>query len=63
MPQSVDTSGASPNEERSMQAVMPGFIAPMLAQPVRELPEGPEWQYEVKWDGYRIEAMKHGTGV
>ncbi len=22
------------------------------------LPEGPEWQYEVKWDGYRMQALK-----
>jgi len=30
---------------------------------VRELPEGVEWEYEVKWDGYRIEAVKDGTSV
>jgi bifunctional non-homologous end joining protein LigD len=41
----------------------PAFIPPMLATAVRKLPEGPQWQYEVKWDGYRIEAMKHGTQV
>ena len=33
----------------------------MLAKAVRELPEGPEWEYEVKWDGYRIEAVKRGN--
>ncbi len=35
----------------------------MLATRVRELPEGREWEYEVKWDGYRIEAVKHGSAV
>ena len=30
------------------------FVPPMLVRRVRELPEGPEWQYEVKWDGYRM---------
>jgi len=41
----------------------PGFVPPMLATRVRELPEGTEWEYEVKWDGYRIEAVKDGTSV
>src|ERR1051325_10526382 len=35
----------------------------MLATLVRELPEGPQWEYEVKWDGYRIEAVKDGESV
>ena len=35
----------------------------MLATLVRELPEGREWEYEVKWDGYRIEAIKDGNQV
>ena len=26
---------------------------PMEAQLVRSLPEGEEWQYEPKWDGFR----------
>jgi DNA ligase D-like protein (predicted ligase) len=35
-----------------------GFIEPMLCAPVKELPEGPEWEYELKLDGYRILALK-----
>ena len=27
------------------------FIEPMLAEPVKTLPEGPEWSYELKLDG------------
>jgi bifunctional non-homologous end joining protein LigD len=27
--------------------------APMLAVPVEHLPEGDDWAYELKWDGYR----------
>jgi ATP-dependent DNA ligase len=34
------------------------FIEPMLAQPVSNLPEGPQWQYEIKLDGYRALALK-----
>jgi bifunctional non-homologous end joining protein LigD len=33
-------------------------MAPMLATPASALPEGPEWTYEVKWDGYRTLAVK-----
>ena len=28
-------------------------LAPMEARLVDEIPEGPEWQYEPKWDGFR----------
>jgi bifunctional non-homologous end joining protein LigD len=35
----------------------------MLATLARELPRGPEWTYEVKWDGYRTFARKEGTRV
>src|SRR5690348_8625759 len=40
-----------------------GFIPPMLAKLVRRLPEGPEWEYEVKLDGYRLEAIKREDDV
>jgi len=32
---------------------MPGFFAPMGAQIAAHLPKGPEWIFEVKWDGVR----------
>jgi hypothetical protein len=35
----------------------------MLAKLVRTLPEGPQWEYELKLDGYRLEAIKHGSKV
>jgi ATP-dependent DNA ligase len=34
------------------------FIKPMLLQRAQSLPEGPEWSYEVKLDGYRALAIK-----
>jgi hypothetical protein len=34
------------------------FVEPMLAVPVKELPEGPAWEYELKLDGYRALALK-----
>jgi bifunctional non-homologous end joining protein LigD len=39
-----------------------GFIPPMLLRLVPRLPVGKQWQYEVKWDGYRgIAIVKAGT--
>ena len=39
------------------------FIEPMYARLVNELPEGKEWLYEVKFDGYRCLAGRDGKGV
>ena len=38
---------------------VPGFVPPMTATVVTALPEGPEWIYEVKLDGYRALLIKH----
>jgi DNA ligase D-like protein (predicted ligase) len=35
----------------------------MLALPASTLPQGDEWTYEVKWDGYRAQALKSGSTV
>jgi bifunctional non-homologous end joining protein LigD len=35
----------------------------MKATLVDQLPSGDEWLYEVKWDGYRALAAKHGDSV
>jgi bifunctional non-homologous end joining protein LigD len=40
-----------------------GFMAPMLAKLTTALPEGEDWQYEVKLDGYRALAVKRGGTV
>ena len=42
---------AVPRSRRIVAA--PAFIQPMSAHLVDALPEGPEWMYEVKFDGYR----------
>jgi bifunctional non-homologous end joining protein LigD len=34
------------------------FVEPMLSLAVAKLPEGPEWAYEVKFDGYRALGLK-----
>ena len=66
----------TPNEERELQRVArirtppsarrlraPQFIRPMKASAVAQLPEGAEWIYELKWDGYRVLALKNGDNV
>src|ERR1700730_12546798 len=37
--------------------------APMEALPATDLPEGPEWQYEPKWDGFRCLAFRDGADI
>jgi ATP-dependent DNA ligase len=35
----------------------------MEALPAQELPSGPGWQYEPKWDGFRCIAFRDGTKI
>jgi ATP-dependent DNA ligase len=37
--------------------------APMEADPARELPDGAEWHYEPKWDGFRCLAFRDGSRI
>src|SRR5688572_17305437 len=46
-----------------MARVRPAFVPPMTATVVQQLPEGPEWIYEVKLDGYRAMLLKDGPRV
>ncbi|HZV89188.1 MAG TPA: non-homologous end-joining DNA ligase [Candidatus Binatus sp.] len=39
------------------------FVEPMECLSVSKLPEGVEWLWEIKLDGYRALAVKTGTGV
>lgn len=41
----------------------PDFIEPMQCLMVAELPTEPGWHWEVKWDGYRMEAISDGERV
>ncbi|HTF62069.1 MAG TPA: RNA ligase family protein [Edaphobacter sp.] len=36
------------------------FIESMECLPVTKIPEGPEWTYELKLDGYRLEVVRTG---
>jgi bifunctional non-homologous end joining protein LigD len=43
--------------------VLARAVAPMMATRATVLPRGEDWSYEVKWDGYRAEAVKNGQTV
>ncbi|HEY6766884.1 MAG TPA: non-homologous end-joining DNA ligase [Candidatus Sulfotelmatobacter sp.] len=42
---------------------MPSVIHPMLATPIDEAFDGPEWFFEIKWDGYRAVAFLEDGNV
>jgi bifunctional non-homologous end joining protein LigD len=42
---------------------IPSFVTPMAAHTVAKLPEGSEWLYELKLDGYRALLIKHGKQI
>ena len=46
--------GSRPTPQRTS----PAFVTPMAAQVVKRLPEGGEWVYELKFDGYRALTIK-----
>jgi ATP-dependent DNA ligase len=45
------------------RSVVMSAIAPMEALLAEELPEGPAWQYEPKWDGFRCIAVRDRADV
>jgi bifunctional non-homologous end joining protein LigD len=48
---------------RSGDLELPRFVQPMAAQVVDTLPEGGQWMYEVKFDGYRALLLKNGPHI
>jgi bifunctional non-homologous end joining protein LigD len=59
-PPSVETE---PDLSAARPAPLPEFVRPMLATLTEGAFDDPGWLYEVKWDGYRVEAVVHPTGV
>jgi bifunctional non-homologous end joining protein LigD len=46
--------------QRGLRRQAAGFIETMDCLPVAKLPDGPEWTYEIKLDGYRLEVVRKG---
>ncbi|SEB40275.1 DNA ligase D [Terriglobus roseus] len=42
---------------------LPEFLKPQLAGETTAPPAGDEWMHELKLDGYRVQARKHGNSV
>src|SRR5947209_13134576 len=38
-------------------------LPPMETRSAEEIPSGPDWQYEPKWDGFRCIAFRDGDNV
>lgn len=43
--------------------MIPFGYPPMEMRAVSDVPEGPQWQYEPKWDGFRCLAFRDGADV
>src|ERR1700677_892352 len=54
--------GPMPNT-RALPKQAASFIETMDCLPVSKLPEGPDWTYEIKLDGYRLEAVRGAGGT
>src|SRR4030095_4729721 len=52
-----------PSGPRGMTLPLRADYAPMEARLVDEIPIGPTWQYEPKWDGFRCLAFRDGECV
>lgn len=50
-----ETAAIDPPAE-GKRAVLPEFVPPQLATLIAHVPVGKDWLYEVKFDGYRLEA-------
>jgi ATP-dependent DNA ligase len=48
---------------RSLPQTKAAFVEPMDCLPVSKLPEGSQWIWEIKLDGYRAVAVKSGDAV
>src|SRR3954463_6083608 len=53
----------APSSMRTVEKEVPTFVPPMALTSVDALPDHGEWLFEVKWDGYRCQALKRGKKV
>src|SRR5690606_29007621 len=54
---------ARKKEKTAARSALPGFVEPALATLVDDAPEGREWLFEMKFDGYRALAAVSGEKV
>jgi ATP-dependent DNA ligase len=51
------------NQLRSLPKTKAAFLEPMDCLPVAKLPDGSQWIWEIKLDGYRAVAVKSSGAV
>jgi len=56
-------SGCAESDLKQLAEARPGFIEPMQCKLEERLPEGDEWEYEAKLDGYRALIVKKAGRV
>ncbi len=56
----VDFSPMAKSKGSSETPIQMSFLELMECLLVSKLPEGPEWAYEIKLDGYRAQALCDG---
>ncbi|HEY7525784.1 MAG TPA: DNA ligase D [Candidatus Limnocylindria bacterium] len=54
------TRDVAPDLSRARDERQPEFVAPMMATLTDTAFDDDDWLYEVKWDGYRVEAVVSG---
>jgi len=54
---------AAPGVGQNMALPLDSDNPPMEARPVSNLPEGEQWRYEPKWDGFRCLAFRDGGNI
>ncbi len=59
----LQTSADLASIEGASKAAMPSKIEPMLALLQTAVPQGSDWLYEIKWDGYRAICFLDGGKV
>ena len=57
------TRGRGKAQAKVARALVPDFVAPELATLDTEVPAGPNWLHEIKYDGYRIVGRKAGDAI
>src|SRR5436190_6675471 len=56
-------TGLTLKELQRLPKEKPRFVTPMNALLVDKLPTTGDWEYEIKWDGYRALTVKQGKTV
>lgn len=59
----LDDKDIPVNPDLKLEKETAAFIPPQLARPVPSVPTGEEWLHELKFDGYRLIAVRKKDGV